>query len=233
VRGGAGERKAPKTGRRSANCLLTLLAAFCVALALLFFSLEIGAYDKAYYMQKFEANGAAQATGWSRPKLSAAADALIGHLQTGDNELLEPFFNEREITHMEDVYGLFWLQRAIRAAVLAILCLILIRAWVKGEMRRLLRGVSRGLFGTYLFLAVVVVLFASGGFTAGFTAFHEIFFTNDLWLLDPRTDYMIRLLPENFFMDMGIRIGLWFCALNAAVQLLCWLLARRMPDADR
>ena len=37
--------------------------------------------------------------------------------------------------------------------------------------------------------------------------FHEIFFTNDLWLFDPAEDYMIRMLPEGFFYDMALRIG--------------------------
>ena len=53
------------------------------------------------------------------------------------------------------------------------------------------------------------LLFASD-FTKYFTIFHEIFFTNDLWLFDPATDYMIRMLPEGFFYDMVMRIGAWF-----------------------
>ena len=33
-------------------------------------------------------------------------------------------------------------------------------------------------------------------FNKVFVIFHEIFFTNDLWLFDARYDYMIRMLPE-------------------------------------
>ena len=36
------------------------------------------------------------------------------------------------------------------------------------------------------------------------------FFNNDLWLLDPATDLLIRMLPEGFFFDMVIRIGVIF-----------------------
>jgi len=49
-------------------------------------------------------------------------------------------------------------------------------------------------------------------FTKCFTIFHEIFFTNDLWLFDARYDYMIRMLPEGFFADMVLRILLFFLA---------------------
>ena len=40
--------------------------------------------------------------------------------------------------------------------------------------------------------------------------FHEIFFTNDLWIFDPAEDYMIRMLPEGLFFDMVVRIGIIF-----------------------
>ena len=63
-----------------------------------------------------------------------------------------------------------------------------------------------------LFLGVAA---AFGGlvaidFNKYFVLFHEIFFNNDLWLLDPATDLLIRMLPEGFFFDMVIRIGVIF-----------------------
>ena len=61
-----------------------------------------------------------------------------------------------------------------------------------------------GIFAGALFLS---------DFNKYFTLFHEIFFTNDLWLLDPRTDLLIRMLPEGFFFDMVVRIGSIFLIL--------------------
>ena len=43
--------------------------------------------------------------------------------------------------------------------------------------------------------------------------FHELFFNNDLWILDPRTELLIRMLPEGFFFDMVVRIGWIFSVL--------------------
>lgn len=43
-------------------------------------------------------------------------------------------------------------------------------------------------------------------FNKYFIKFHEIFFTNDLWLLNPLTDRMIMLLPEVFFRDIVLVI---------------------------
>jgi len=76
-------------------------------------------------------------------------------------------------------------------------------------------------------------------FTACFRVFHEIFFTNDLWMFDPAEDYMIRMLPEGFFSDMVIRIGLIFLGFLLGIWILLrvWrMLAARVkkdgqPDA--
>ena len=72
---------------------------------------------------------------------------------------------------------------------------------------------------------VIGGLFASN-FNKYFTIFHEIFFDNDLWMFDPATDYMIRMLTEGFFYDFVFRIGKIFficlaiCAVIAGVILV-------------
>ena len=53
-----------------------------------------------------------------------------------------------------------------------------------------------------------------------FMIFHEMFFTNDLWLLDPDTDLLIRMLPEGFFLDMAKRIGFIFLILMVIVLVI-------------
>jgi uncharacterized membrane protein len=61
-----------------------------------------------------------------------------------------------------------------------------------------------------------------------------LFFNNDLWLLDPATDVMINMFPEEFFYDMAIGIvwrALLFIALPAAAAIV-WL-RREKLDARR
>ena len=73
----------------------------------------------------------------------------------------------------------------------------------------------------WLFVRIVSVRFVSdpagaiwilADFTGFWTTFHQLFFTNDLWLLNPATDRMINLFPEAFFSHLVIRILLWFLA---------------------
>ena len=39
------------------------------------------------------------------------------------------------------------------------------------------------------------------GFDGAWNQLHEILFTNDLWLLDPRTDRLIQMFPETFWAE--------------------------------
>ena len=57
-------------------------------------------------------------------------------------------------------------------------------------------------------LVVLVGLVAMVGFDRVFLAFHLLSFSNDLWQLDPRTDYLIAMFPQAFFFDATMLIAL-------------------------
>ena len=98
--------------------------------------------------------------------------------------------------------------------ILATILMIVLRA-KKADLRRLVpQGYLQALF-VYLILAAILGVAMSIDFTSCFTLFHKLFFTNNLWIFDPETDYMIRMLPEGFFSDMVIRVGVIFFVLLA------------------
>lgn len=131
------------------------------------------------------------------------------------------FFNDQDRSHMADVKNLFLgglKFRNICGGIFLVLLVVLIL--MKANIKRILpRAYNQGLFIFLVLTGGLGLLFASD-FTKYFTIFHEIFFTNDLWLFDPATDYMIRMLPEGFFADMTARIGVVF--ISALVVL--WFL---------
>ena len=115
---------------------------------------------------------------------------------------------DRDKLHMADVKNLFLGGLMVRRVSAAVMLLCLFVLWVtKANWKKILaRGYQIGLG-----IATAGVAFLAGAlivdFNTAFTVFHEIFFTNDLWLFDPAEDYMIRMLPEVFFYDMALRIG--------------------------
>jgi integral membrane protein (TIGR01906 family) len=136
------------------------------------------------------------------------------HVETTMGGETREFFNQREISHMEDVQGLFLKAMSLRRACL-ILCIALV-VLLLATKAPLLRLLPFSVFtGTGLFFALIAVLGAiiSTDFTKYFIMFHHMFFTNDLWMLDPNTDMLINIVPEGFFMDTVFRIILTFCTL--------------------
>ena len=142
---------------------------------------------------------------------------------------LQPAFNEREMTHMRDCFGLFALLRKVRGRLVPWAVLLIVGG------AYLLR--SRAPARRAAWLAVLVSLVPLGAFAAwaaldfdaAFTFFHKMLFTNDLWLLDPRTDLLIRICPERMFMAMGLRIALWSLAFMLGVPALVTLLTALWP----
>ena len=62
----------------------------------------------------------------------------------------------------------------------------------------------------------LIIIAACIDFNSLFILFHQIAFTNDLWLLDPRTDLLIRLMPIEFFVSYAAIIGgLWLLGMAA------------------
>ena len=73
---------------------------------------------------------------------------------------------------------------------------------------------------TILLIAIIIIaVFISFiGFEKAFLIFHEISFTNDLWKLDPRKDYLVAIFPQGFFYETTILIG--FLTLIEAIFIL-------------
>ena len=119
----------------------------------------------------------------------------------------QDFFNEQDRLHLADVRNLFLGGLKLRnyAVILATILMIVLRTK---------KGYLQALF-VYLILAAILGVAMSIDFTSCFTLFHKLFFTNNLWIFDPETDYMIRMLPEGFFSDMVIRVGVIFIVLLA------------------
>lgn len=207
--------------------LLAFILIICVSLSLLVFSLEFNSYNKNYYLRAYEKHGVLETTGKSLDELEVITIDIIEYLKgNGKNELLTPHFNEKEVMHMVDVQELFDMARLIKYVSLTISALIIIYFIANKLQLYLGKILSNGLFLNH---ALIIFLFAlvSTNFNKYFTIFHEIFFSNDLWILNPRTDLMIQMLPEAFFSTIGLRIGLSFLIFLSIIQIGAYLYIRK------
>ena len=203
------------------------------------------------YSYGFDRYGVSDYTGIERDDLLYAGKRIRDYFN-GDAEFLEirvavrgvmvgSLYNEREVLHMRDVKGL--VRGVYRVSEISGLLMALIiavgfvergRAFVPALARLLALG-----GGATLALAVIVGLGAVVGFDRLFLAFHLISFSNDLWMLDPRRDYLIAMFPQGFFFDATMLIALSVVAQAALLTAIPPLAARitrgnkDMPRSER
>ena len=212
--------------------LLGLICAFSLMIVFLITSVEAVAYwTPHYYENEYTRYQVADDVHMEMDDLLSVTDEMMAYLRGSRDDLNidtvvdgmpREFFNAREKAHMADVRNLFLGGLALRRlclflAAASVALLALLKVPLKHLLPRML------CVGTVLFLGVTALLagIISTDFTKYFIIFHKIFFTNDLWQLDPRTDLLINIVPEPFFMDTAARIGITFCLMTGTLFLLC------------
>lgn len=118
-------------------------------------------------------------------------------------------FNQKEQAHMKDVQGLFELCKWVALISTGIYGL----ATTLSGRNIAWRTVRRTLIAN-LAVAGAIIGLAVIDFDSLFILFHKVAFTNDLWLLNPQTDLLIRLMPIEFFISNAAIIGgLWLAGM--------------------
>lgn len=241
--------------RRTLGTVALALGLVALTLILILTALHaVGTDGKLYYKLQqaaWETMDAASAAGIGDADLRDLDGRLAAYLAGDENALnegetvvqiavrgkIQPAFNAKEMTHMADCYRLFQLLRKVRArlipwAVLLIVGGMYLMAFDRRRIRKvawlspLILLIPLGAFGVW----------AAVDFDGAFTFFHRVLFSNDLWLLDPATDLLIRICPQSMFAGMGLRIALWSLAALAGVPLattaLTFILPKIKKDED-
>jgi integral membrane protein (TIGR01906 family) len=180
--------------------------------------------------------GRAQAaawTGFSGADLAAVTDSVLHDLVIGPPDFAvtldgQPVLKERERQHMRDVRSVFASFYVVAAVAAVILVAAFALARGRAARARMWRRLSRA------GLAIVVVTVVGGAlgvmfFDAAFEAFHELFFPPGSFLFDPRTDRLVQLFPEQFWVETTVGVGVVIVGLGLG---LAWLGRRRAAGLD-
>lgn len=118
-------------------------------------------------------------------------------------------FNAKEVAHLKDVKSIIQLFYRVQTMALAyMLGYFAVSYALKSRSR--IPGVGSLLVVSSAATIAVLALAGVGlfvGFDALFLQFHLLSFSNNLWQLDPSTDYLIRLFPREFFFDASLFIA--------------------------
>ena len=135
--------------------------------------------------------------------INSADISYLGNLTFSDGT---PLYNERELSHMDDVKRVTQGALDIWYISLALLLTLGIWSWRGGWSQTYRHGLRRGgwlmvgLAGAIGLIVVVGILINPNIFWNFFAGFHSLFFEGDSWLfLD--SDTLIRLFPIRFWQD--------------------------------
>jgi integral membrane protein (TIGR01906 family) len=210
-----------------ARTLATIIFIAALPIAIVTSNVRILLNAPVVYDYAFDRYNAEDTTGLSRSDLDGVAGNLRGYFNNSETTFYDtvtegglqvPVFSARETRHMEDVKQLVvWVNRLQEISVVYVLAYVVgFVIWARqGNMRQLARESLIGL-GAGALAVGGIAIFAAFGFEAAFTRFHEVLFRNDLWQLNPKTDHLIQMFPDEFWRDMVIVLGA-MCAIEAGI----------------
>ena len=213
-----------------------LLAALCLMWTLLITAGEAVLYGMpGYFEREYTKYAVTERVPIGMDALLGVTDEMMEYLRTDGAELSvfaeidgqeREFFNEKEKRHMRDVRQLFLDALRLRLLALAIFMVCAAHLLGKGQKDTLLRMLQWGI-GGILAALVALALLISTNFTRYFTVFHLLLFDNDDWLLNPKTDLLINIVPEGFFRDTALLIAAVFVGSAALIWLIAAALRKR------
>jgi len=136
-----------------------------------------------------------------------------------DDELLNvDIYSDKEIAHMKDVKNLISLVLSVGkySAVSFLIFFFFLNNYFSVSIASLLKKSLLIFISFSIILALAFGLF----FNQVFLLFHELSFSNDLWILNPNTDYLLMMFPEVFFRDVAVMIILLSFVLHYSLYAL-------------
>ena len=226
-------------GRRSEHGfvagLLGVIASACICIVILFSVTQLLMYPlgRTWFEHEFGKYSVLEDVRGEMSMESAlnvmddTMDYLIGKrddldITTTIDGQRQPFFTDREKSHMADCRVLVQKMIIVRRVAIVVAVVLLLAIKVLRRQRA-----KRTIVNSYVVTSLASILGigflwykANNDFDGFFTRFHEVFFDNNLYILDPAKDNLINLLPEGFFSDTAIAIVVLYLIVTITLLVL-------------
>jgi len=223
--------------------VLGYLFAVCLVLVILSQSIIFPTFFMPFFSWQYDRLDVAQTIQVEEDELMRVTRELLDYMR-GDRPSLEDiyatvagverrFFSDIEIRHMIDVLDLYNIAFMIRnVAFFLALGLVLGMILLKYKTFAILARCSREVLVGFLALTAALVGVIAINFNRAFDIFHHIFFNNDYWILDPRVDLLINMVPLPFFIHISIFIGLLLVLSSAIIITAASIYLKNIPKSD-
>ncbi len=216
------------------KAVIFVIILVCLFMIGMYTSIELVAYNDHFYEQQYRKNWVSETTGITDEQLMVITDEMQQFLKgkradfniyaTVDGNY-QAVFTQQEQTHMVDVQKLFIIFKTVRNICLIVLILLI--AVLYKKQRKMLLNTMLKASVTILLLSLILGIGIVFFFEPLFIGFHQLFFTNELWLFDPATSVLINMVPEEFFIACAIRIVIYNLIYYAGIITLTILGKKR------
>ena len=202
---------------------LAVLCTVAVFFFVLTVSIGLPIYIRPFYYAHIDALDLPARSGYTAEEIRDAYDEVLDYLTepgTGFGTGVMPISHEAE-HHFADCRVLFELNALILKLSAGILLILFVMRKKWGPYR--LGKHSAPFWAAVLLLTSPIVIggLAALDFDRAFTIFHTIFFPGKTnWIFDWNADQIIRILPQEFFMNCAILIGAGLVSMAAGI--LSW-----------
>ena len=194
-----------------------IVTSIALMIFIISFAVVVTVFFKELYYLDIHYLGIDLTSGLSTKVIKENYDILINYqsiFYQGSLQFNDFIMSEGGRIHFEEVKKIFELIQ-ILMVVSGITSLVLVINQIKNKEYRFfkLTGIIT------LVVPLIIGALASIDFNRAFVLFHEIVFDNDYWIFNNRTDPIINILPESFFMHCFIMIVVIVIILNVACIL--------------
>ncbi len=182
-------------------------------------AINYAGFDSSFYKEKFsEYNVRA-----SVPNADFIHAKVIDFLN-GRNAELPAIFDQKEKQHLIDVRSLVRISTIALYALIALFVILLAASAytlkINAHIANFIGNVL--FFGGFLAIILAGLLFIliNSDFSSSFESFHQFLFEKNTYIFDPASEIIVRLYPEQLFMDLGIRISKYVIILSVILILL-------------
>lgn len=203
--------------------------------------LDLISFDLNFYEKEYNKLNIHETIGISESNLTKVTKRLLGYLKNDYSDLSiiveikdekREVFNSREVLHMVDVKKLY--QNVINVRNISIVVSIIsLLTYYMFEKKICFKNLFKSFKTTFISILMFIIglsIYAFFDFYDFWMNFHYLFFTNDLFILDPSKDILIMMVPQQFFMDLVFKIALIFTICIIIIFIVLYYLERYEND---
>ena len=142
------------------------------------------------------------------------------------------WYSDKDILHMQDVrtlYSLSYKTMIFFIVVFTISTILLIILCKKRTIFYITNTFNKVLLAFIIVIGILSCII-SYNFTSFWIKFHQLLFSNDLWLLSPDESNLIQMVPEEFFISLITTIILHIFILFISLFILNTIVKKRMKN---